>query len=139
MRLEVRPASRKDVKKDLEKLRLTIKHVTEIIGDAPSGWRGHETVGRRGLMEALEPGRLGMASDPRELARVSARLDGASPEEVLRWAIGTYGEKLTLSVSFGNVEGIVLLDMLSRVPNGGSGPRLHAGHRVPLRGDGLLP
>ncbi len=56
MRLEVRPASRKDVKKDLEKLRLTIKHVTEIIGDAPSGWRGHETVGRRGLWKRWSRG-----------------------------------------------------------------------------------
>lgn len=41
--------------------------------------------------------------------------EGASPEEVLRWAVEKYGERLTLSVSFGGPEGMVLLDMLSRV------------------------
>jgi phosphoadenosine phosphosulfate reductase len=49
------------------------------------------------------------------LARVSERLEDGSPEDILRWAVDVYGEDLTLSVSFGNPEGMVLLDMLSRI------------------------
>jgi phosphoadenosine phosphosulfate reductase len=47
------------------------------------------------------------------LARVSERLEDGSPQDILRWAVSVYGEDLTLSVSFGNPEGMVLLDMLS--------------------------
>jgi phosphoadenosine phosphosulfate reductase len=49
------------------------------------------------------------------LARVSERLEDSSPQDILRWAARVYGEDLTLSVSFGNPEGMVLLDMLSRI------------------------
>ena len=49
------------------------------------------------------------------LARVSERLEDSSPQDILRWAVDVYGEDLTLSVSFGNPEGMVLLDMLSRI------------------------
>src|SRR3712207_5687392 len=50
-----------------------------------------------------------------ELAQVSERLEDSSPQDILRWAASVYGEDLTLSVSFGNPEGMVLLDMLSRI------------------------
>jgi phosphoadenosine phosphosulfate reductase len=49
------------------------------------------------------------------LAQVSERLEDSSPQDILRWAVGSFGEDLTLSVSFGNPEGMVLLDMLSRI------------------------
>src|ERR687896_2389247 len=49
------------------------------------------------------------------LARASERLEDGSPQDILRWAVSVYGEDLTLSVSFGNPEGMVLLDMLSRI------------------------
>ena len=49
------------------------------------------------------------------LARVSERLEDSSPQDILRWAVSAFGEDLTLSVSFGNPEGMVLLDMLSRI------------------------
>ena len=49
------------------------------------------------------------------LARVSERLEDSTPQDILRWAVGVYGEDLTLSVSFGNPEGMILLDMLSRI------------------------
>ena len=54
------------------------------------------------------------APGPKELGRVALKLEGASAEEILRWALQTYGGKLTLSVSFGGAEGMVLLDMLWR-------------------------
>lgn len=61
-------------------------------------------------------------SKPICIARARARIselaeqqEGASPEETLRWAVETFGDRLALSVSFGNPEGIVLLDMMARV------------------------
>ena len=48
-------------------------------------------------------------------SRAAESLDGSTPQDILRWAVDVYGEDLTLSVSFGNPEGMVLLDMLSRI------------------------
>jgi phosphoadenosine phosphosulfate reductase len=42
-------------------------------------------------------------------------LERSTSQEILRWAVDVYGEDLSLSVSFGNPEGMVLLDMLSRI------------------------
>jgi phosphoadenosine phosphosulfate reductase len=50
-----------------------------------------------------------------ELSGAAESLEGSTPQEILRWAVDVYGEDLTLSVSFGNPEGMVLLDMLSRI------------------------
>src|SRR5918999_6556910 len=47
-------------------------------------------------------------------SRAAESLEGSTPQDILRWAVDVYGEDLTLSVSFGNPEGMVLLDMLSR-------------------------
>lgn len=60
------------------------------------------------MPEAIGPGR-------EELAREAGRLEGKTPQEVLRWATEAYGGRLALSVSFGGAEGMVLLDILSRV------------------------
>ena len=51
-----------------------------------------------------------------EVTGRSARMEGAEPREILRWAAGEYGERLSLSLSFGNPEGMVLLDMITRIP-----------------------
>ena len=52
-----------------------------------------------------------------ELTDLTAqRLEGAEPREILRWAARAYGKGLALSVSFGNPEGMVLLDMIARLP-----------------------
>src|ERR671911_1765452 len=48
-------------------------------------------------------------------SRAADSLEGSTPQDILRWAVGAYGEDLTLSVSFGNPEGMILLDMLSRI------------------------
>ena len=53
-----------------------------------------------------------------ELSRAAESLEGSAPQEILRWAVDVYGKGLTLSVSFGNPEGMVLLDMLSRITDG---------------------
>jgi phosphoadenosine phosphosulfate reductase len=49
---------------------------------------------------------------------VNERLEGSAPQEILRWAADVYGKGLTLSVSEGNPEGMVLSDMLSRITEG---------------------
>ena len=41
----------------------------------------------------------------------------SQPEAILRWAVETYGPKLTMATAFG-VEGCVLLAMLSEIPGG---------------------
>lgn len=51
----------------------------------------------------------------RELYEVSEDLEGRPAEEILRWAVERFGNELALSVSFGGPEGMVLLDMLSKV------------------------
>ncbi len=50
-----------------------------------------------------------------ELSRAAESLERSTPQEILRWAVDVYGEDLSLSVSFGNPEGMVLLDMLARI------------------------
>ena len=53
--------------------------------------------------------------DDEELSRAAESLERSSPQDILRWAVDVYGRDLALSVSFGNSEGMVLLDMLSRI------------------------
>jgi phosphoadenosine phosphosulfate reductase len=53
--------------------------------------------------------------DEEELSRAAESLERSSPQDILHWAVVVFGEDLTLSVSFGNPEGMVLLDMLSRI------------------------
>ena len=51
---------------------------------------------------------------PEELRRAAWRLEEAEPGEILDWALKTYTDGLTLSLSFGGAEGMILLDMLWR-------------------------
>lgn len=51
----------------------------------------------------------------RAMSQISQGLEGKSPEEILRWAVGQFGSGVGLSVSFGGPEGMVLLDMLSKL------------------------
>ena len=67
------------------------------------------------MCEALWSERERVLPDRHEIWRMAESLEGGDPREILLWAIDVYGDKLTLSVSFGNPEGMVLLDMLSRI------------------------
>jgi phosphoadenosine phosphosulfate reductase len=67
------------------------------------------------VRKALGTGREDEIFGRERLARASERLNDSPPQDILRWAVDVYGEDLTLSVSFGNPEGMVLLDMLSRI------------------------
>jgi phosphoadenosine phosphosulfate reductase len=67
------------------------------------------------MREALGSGREKGMPGHEEFLRVNERLEGSAPQEILRWAVDVYGKGLTLSVSFGNPEGMVSLDMLSLI------------------------
>jgi phosphoadenosine phosphosulfate reductase len=61
---------------------------------------------------------------PEELALEAKRLEGRTPQQILEWALKVYAESLTLSASFGNAEGMVLLDMLDRLAREKGAPRV---------------
>ena len=67
------------------------------------------------MRKALGPERENGLSRQERLSRANEHLEDGTPQDILRWAVDVYGEDLTLSVSFGNPEGMVLLDMLSRI------------------------
>lgn len=50
-----------------------------------------------------------------ELNALSLSMETQSPEEILRWAVDTYGAGLTMATAFG-AEGCVLLAMLAQIP-----------------------
>src|SRR5690242_1880652 len=49
-----------------------------------------------------------------ELARESAKLENATPQEIIRWAVEHYFPQLTMATAFGP-EGCVILHMLAEV------------------------
>lgn len=67
------------------------------------------------MCEALWSERERVLPGKDNISRAAESLEGSDPQEILSWAIDVYGDDLTLSVSFGNPEGMVLLDMLSRI------------------------
>lgn len=70
------------------------------------------------MPEILGLERNSVTVDHTRLWQTSRELEKNTAREILEWAVNSYGEGLTLSVSFGGAEGMVLLDMLSRIPGG---------------------
>ncbi|MBD0358228.1 MAG: hypothetical protein ICV34_03135, partial [Rubrobacter sp.] len=60
-------------------------------------------------------GRSHTLPGPWELAWEAEHLEEARPQEILEWAVETYGEGLALSASFGGAEGMTLIDMISKI------------------------
>ena len=54
---------------------------------------------------------------PAQLQTLSDSFEQSAPEEILQWAVRTYGAGLTMATAFG-AEGCVLLAMLSQIPGG---------------------
>jgi phosphoadenosine phosphosulfate reductase len=71
------------------------------------------------MFEALRSeqnlGRPHSLPGPWELAWEAEHLEEAQPQEILEWAVETYGEGLALSASFGGPEGMALIDMISKI------------------------
>jgi phosphoadenosine phosphosulfate reductase len=51
------------------------------------------------------------ATSPSKLQEAAEQLEGRSAQEVLNWALATYGTSMALACSFGGPSGMVLLDM----------------------------
>jgi phosphoadenosine phosphosulfate reductase len=49
-----------------------------------------------------------------ELRTISDSLESSEPQEILRWALTTFGDKLTMATAFG-AEGCVIMDMMARL------------------------
>jgi phosphoadenosine phosphosulfate reductase len=61
----------------------------------------------------IESGSPGVSSEVLEdLARASESLESAEPQEIIRWAAGQYGGKLTMATAFGP-EGCVIIHWLA--------------------------
>jgi phosphoadenosine phosphosulfate reductase len=61
----------------------------------------------------IESGSPGVSSEVLEdLARASESLESAEPQEIIRWAAGQYGAKLTMATAFGP-EGCVIIHWLA--------------------------
>jgi phosphoadenosine phosphosulfate reductase len=54
------------------------------------------------------------AMSAESLEEISAQLEGASAESVLRWAVGRYGLRLTMATAFG-AEGCCIIHMLAEI------------------------
>jgi phosphoadenosine phosphosulfate reductase len=50
-----------------------------------------------------------------ELELLNERLEGCSPQEIIRWAVDEHGDGLTLACSFGGISGMALLDMAVKI------------------------
>ena len=53
-----------------------------------------------------------------ELAEIGRSFEGKRPEDVLRWAFATFGDKVAMASSFGGASGTVLLDMAAKINPG---------------------
>ena len=75
----------------------------------PNGSNG-ELIGSQAAIPPLLPTPDVLA----ELAEHSQRLETATPEEILSWAIERFGDKFTMATAFGP-EGMTILEMLSGI------------------------
>ena len=67
------------------------------------------------FIEALRRIRQDVVPGPQDLWEANEYFENAPPQEVLEWAMETYGGELALSASFGGSEGMALIDMISKI------------------------
>lgn len=65
-----------------------------------------------------------------ELAALSREFEDKTPQQILEWAAGTWGNKVALATAFG-AEGCVLIDMLSQFDNQVFVFNLETGYQFP--------
>ncbi len=83
--------------------------------DPPNGSDGQVTSETQLVgSQAADPPLLPTPELLADLQVISQRLESAQPEAILEWATETYGERFTMATAFGP-EGMILLEMLSRV------------------------
>ncbi|MDQ4000249.1 MAG: phosphoadenylyl-sulfate reductase [Actinomycetota bacterium] len=67
------------------------------------------------FIETLRRIRQDVIPGPQDLWEANEYFEGAPPQEVLDWAVETYGGGLALLASFGGSEGMALIDMISKI------------------------
>ena len=65
-----------------------------------------------------------------EIASKSAELESATAQEILRWAVGRFGDKFTMATAFGP-EGMVILHMLAEIDRKTHVFNLDTGYQFP--------
>jgi phosphoadenosine phosphosulfate reductase len=80
--------------------------------------------------QAADPPLLPTPELLEELAAISQRLEHSEPEAILEWAWNQYGERFTMATAFGP-EGMVILEMLSRVAPKAHVFNLDTGYQFP--------
>ena len=73
---------------------------------------------RQAAKENTDHGKIAMSAptaSPDHLREAAERLEGRAPEEILGWALATYGTRVALACSFGGPTGMVLLDLALRL------------------------
>src|SRR4051795_3252128 len=68
--------------------------------------------------------------DRQQIADVNDRLSGQSPQAILRWAVDTFGSRLTMATAFG-AEGCCLIHMLAEIDPGVRIFNLDTGYQFP--------
>src|SRR3954466_13695882 len=78
------------------------------------------------------PGREWMTTQMRfdEIAAANDRLSGASPFEVLRWAVGRFHPRLLMATAFG-AEGCCIIHMLAEIEPATTVINLETGYQFP--------
>ena len=71
-----------------------------------------------------------VAPEAVDLRAISDSLEASTPQEILRWAVNTYGRKLTMATAFG-AEGCALLAMLAEIDPGIHVFNLETGYQFP--------
>jgi len=91
-----------------------------LLGASPSPGVGGDRPGISGAghrpVDGPKPASVRVPSpeELEELARHSQRLEAATPEEIITWAVERYFPRLTMATAFGP-EGCVILSMLARI------------------------
>jgi phosphoadenosine phosphosulfate reductase len=67
---------------------------------------------------------------PEELKAISDRLETATPQEILRWAVDTYHPRLTMATAFG-AEGCAIIHMLAEIEPSVGLFNLETGYQFP--------
>jgi phosphoadenosine phosphosulfate reductase len=90
--------------------RLRILHADDSDDDPSGSGANRDLIGSQAANPPLFPTPDLLA----DLAEHSQRLESATPEAILEWAIERFGDKFTMATAFGP-EGMTILEMLSRI------------------------
>jgi phosphoadenosine phosphosulfate reductase len=69
----------------------------------------------RTTQEYRKPVTTAQTLSPAELEALNARFESAAPQEIVRWAVETFGDGLSVGASFGGASGMAILHMVAQL------------------------